>query len=74
MGGARAADTVVTDNLFYNTAVQDSGDGTSYETAAEAQLGDLIFTTDRYTNNPRELTLPGVVTTSASPHADWCTP
>ncbi|RLB53874.1 MAG: hypothetical protein DRI90_20765, partial [Deltaproteobacteria bacterium] len=74
MVGTRAADTTVGDNFFYNTDRQEDGDGTLYPTAAEAQLDDLVFTTDRYTNNPRQITLPGVVTTPSSPHADWCAP
>ena len=74
MGGTRAADSVVYDNFLYNTDLQQEDDGTFYPTAAEAQMDDLVFTTDRYTNSPRLITLPGVVTTSSSPHADWCAP
>jgi len=35
-------------------------------------MGDLTFTTDRYTSQPREITLPKVVTTSNSPHKNSC--
>jgi hypothetical protein len=72
MTGTRAADTIVEDNYFYATDRQQDGDGQLFSTAAEAALADLSFTTDRYTNQPRTITLPGVVTTSTSPHASWC--
>lgn len=74
MVGPRAADTAVVDNFFYSTDRQQDADGTLYSVAADAQLGDLTFTTDRYTNSPRQITLPGVLTTPESPHADWCAP
>ncbi|MBW2530190.1 MAG: hypothetical protein JRI55_01845 [Deltaproteobacteria bacterium] len=73
MTGTRAADTIVEDNYLYDTDRQQDGDGQLYGSAAEAGLEDLVFTTDRYTNQPRTITLPNVVTTAASPHADWCT-
>ncbi|MCK5800470.1 MAG: hypothetical protein KAI47_24945, partial [Deltaproteobacteria bacterium] len=72
--GTRASGTVVKDNFFYGTDRKKTADGKTPTTAAAAQLGDLKFTTDRYTNKPREITLPGVKTTPTSPHAPWCSP
>ena len=74
MTGNRAPSTVVEDNYFYNTEPQQAGDGAEYPSAADAHMGDLTFTADRYTNQPHEITLPGVVTTPSSPHAGWCAP
>jgi hypothetical protein len=74
MTGTRAPDTTVADNYFYDTDRQNDTDGTLYPSAADAHLEDLVFTTDRYTNQPRQITLPAVVTTPSSPHADWCAP
>ncbi len=68
-GGSSPA--TVENNTFYNTTAL-SSDGVSYSTVAEAKMGDLTFTTDRYTNNPRTITLPGVITTDESPHASGC--
>lgn len=68
----RAATTIVESNTFYNTSMQDAGDGISYANASDAHMADLTFTTDNYTNSPREITLPGVVTTELSPHAGGC--
>jgi hypothetical protein len=70
--GYRSSSTTVHDNFYYNTSKRESGDGTYYPKVSDAQMTDLTFTTDNYTNNPREITLHGVVTTSSSPHANSC--
>jgi PKD repeat protein len=61
-------------NSFFDTQMQQPGDGTYYSSADSANMADLIFVTDRFTNNPREITLPGVLTTESTPHAEDCSP
>lgn len=72
MTGYRQWGTTVENNTYYNTTLQDPGDGISYSNASDANMVDLTFITDTYTNRPRNITLPGVVTTATSPHADGC--
>ncbi|MFA6129337.1 MAG: discoidin domain-containing protein, partial [Bacteroidales bacterium] len=72
MTGTRNSTTTVGNNTFYNTTMQYPGDGVYYPNASDANMADLTFTTDTYTNNPRNITIPGVVTTSSSPHANGC--
>lgn len=65
---AISSSTIIANNSFYNTeAIPEYG--TSYESAAEANMADTTFTVDLYTNNPYSITLPGVVTTDSSPHS-----
>jgi hypothetical protein len=68
MTGTRNSTTIVGNNTFYNTTMQDPGDGVYYPIASDANMANLTFTTDTYTNNPRNITIPGVVTTESSPH------
>lgn len=56
------------DNFFYDTSSMILG--THYNNSADAKMGDLTFTYDNYTNSPKQKTIPGVVTTSKSPHVD----
>ncbi|RIH62688.1 hypothetical protein D1164_23630, partial [Mariniphaga sediminis] len=72
MTGTRDETTTVENNTFYNTTRQDVGDGTYYASDTSAHMSNLVFTTDTYTNSPRNITLPGVVTTASSPHANGC--
>ncbi len=72
MRGSRPADIVVEDNYHYDTELRQDSDGTYFPNAGDAHLDDLVFWTDVYTANPRQITIPGVVTTTQSPHAGWC--
>ncbi|MBW2736315.1 MAG: hypothetical protein JRH20_28335 [Deltaproteobacteria bacterium] len=66
--GARSGTTVVEDNTFYNTTPQQATDGTIYALAADAQMLDFTFVTDRFTDHPKTITVPGVISTPQSPH------
>ena len=70
--GLRSLSTIIANNTFYFTEPQQWGDGKYYDNASIAKMEDLTFTTDRFSNNPREITLQGVLTTASSPHADGC--
>lgn len=61
MTGKRAPSTSITKNTFYNTDLQQRGDGEYLPEASEAKLKDLVFTTDRLTNAPRTIILERVV-------------
>lgn len=61
MNGDRASTTIVEDNSFYDTKKQQEGDGVLYPSASDAQMTDLDFTTDRWTNTPRTISLKGAV-------------
>ncbi|MBN1674623.1 MAG: fibronectin type III domain-containing protein [Kiritimatiellae bacterium] len=64
MTGTRSASTVVTNNLYYGCTPQEPGDGTVCGSAADARMSDLVFVTDRFSNNPRSITVPGVLPVS----------
>jgi hypothetical protein len=66
--GTRSDYTSFMGNSFYHTEMRNGSDGYFYKTATEANLDDLIFITDRLTNTPRQIMIPGVVTTKKSPH------
>jgi len=66
--GARSVSTVFADNTFYHTDPQQSTDGTVYPAAADAHMTDFTFVTDRFTLQPRTITVPGVISSSQSPH------
>jgi hypothetical protein len=70
--GTRSSSASVSNNFFYGTPIRQSGDGQDYGTAANAHLKNLTFITDRYTESPRKITLPGVLATPSSPHYGWC--
>ena len=70
--GSRSSSTSVHDNTYYDTPLRKSGDGTFFPGVPDAHMADLTFTTDNYTNNRRDITLYGVITTSSSPHAKGC--
>ena len=72
MAGSRVDDLVVENNYHYATERREDGDGPYFPDASDAKLDDLTFETDVFTNHPRTITIPGVVTTDQSPHADWC--
>jgi hypothetical protein len=63
-----ATNSIFTGNYHYNTPRLKTSDGTYDVSATVAQMEDLIFTTDIFTNNPRTITIKGVVSTSSSPH------
>ncbi len=69
--GSASATTQIEDNTFYNTTAEGS-EGVGYSTVAEANMDNLTFATDVYTNNQRNITLVGVQTTATSPHAAEC--
>ncbi|MCK5805943.1 MAG: hypothetical protein KAI66_24140 [Lentisphaeria bacterium] len=58
------------DNYHYSTPRADTSHGPYYSEASDSNMTNLTYTTDIYTNNPREITLPGVVSTLSSPHWD----
>jgi hypothetical protein len=66
--GTRSDYTSFMGNSFYHTEMRNGSDGYFFKTATEANLDDLIFITDRLTNTPRQIMIPGVVTTKKSPH------
>lgn len=74
LGGSRSLTTKIYGNWFYGNTPQRSSDGITYPSAADANMQNLIFTTDRYTNNPRTITIPGILTTEQSPHYENMTP
>ncbi len=56
-------------NYYYNTANRINGTGDiSYTNASDSKMTNFSFTYDNYTNNPKEIVLPGVMTSSISPH------
>lgn len=58
-------------NYYYDTSNGIKGTGDiSYANASDAKMGDYTFNYDLFTNNPKQITLVGVVTTSLSPHAN----
>ena len=72
LAGQVPANAVVQDNYHYATPRKDPSDGIEFPAPEDAQLEELTFWTDLYTPTPRMITVPGVVTTPQSPHADWC--
>lgn len=72
MTGTRSHNTTVMNNTFFNTIMQNPGDGKSFPDASSAYMADLTFVTDNYTHSPRDITLPGVLTTPSSPHDSLC--
>lgn len=72
--GLLSGTTKIGQNSFFNTTLQYSRDGTHYDNASDAHMGDLTFITDRFTNDPYEITLKGVVVTENTPHDAGCFP
>ena len=58
----------VSGNYYYATSTSKYS-GTEGGGATNANMGDLTFSYDIYTSNPKQKTLIGVLTTSSSPHA-----
>jgi hypothetical protein len=69
--GSRSS-TTLGNNSFFDTYMQQSGDGDYYSSVSAANMANLIFTTDQLMNNPRNITLPGVKKTPSTPHSSSC--
>ncbi len=55
-------------NFYYDATRDAVGDGTFYATVAAANMENLTFITDKFTNSPRTITLIGAKSTVTSPH------
>ncbi len=58
-------------NHYYNASSSGYASGVNdvvFATATEAKMGDYRFTYDKFTANPKQKTLKGIITTKDSPH------